>query len=256
MTSMDGKVIVITGGASGIGLATAKLLAGRGAKVSIADLQEDGLQDAAASIKADGNTEVMTSKLDVRDSKSVQTWIKATVERFGKIDGAANLAGVFRANTSGTVAHEDSDNWDLVLGINVTGVMHCMRAQIPHMTEGGSIVNAASIMALEGAAGCAAYAASKHAVLGLSRSCAKEAGPKGIRVNCIAPGYIDTPMLKSAVGDDPELSKNSKIAGALTLPLGRLGKAEEVATVIAFLLSGEASFITGACLSVDGGWNC
>ncbi|RDW77356.1 hypothetical protein BP6252_05409 [Coleophoma cylindrospora] len=254
MASMLGKVIAITGGASGMGLATARLLAARGAKVSIADVQGDLLQEAATLIKSDGKGDVMTSIVDVRDSNSVASWMKETKENFGALDGAANIAGVFRHFPGGTVATEDEKNWDFMLGVNLTGVMHCLRAQLPVMKDGGSIVNAASILGLQGAVGCAAYAASKHGVIGLTRSAAKEVGSRGIRVNCIAPGYIQTPMLKAATADPN--AEDQKEGGASSVALGRMGQAEEVAPLIAFLLSHEASFISGQCYGIDGGWNC
>lgn len=160
----------------------------RGARVSIADVQEQALKDAEASIKSEYPTaEVTTSLVDVRNSESVVDWINATVKHFGRLDGAANLAGVFKARTNGTVENEDDQNWDFMLGVNLTGVMHCLRAELPHLKSGGSIVNAASILGIQGAAGSAAYSASKHGVLGLTRSSAKEAGKKGVRVNAIAP---------------------------------------------------------------------
>ena len=187
MASMKGKVIAITGGASGIGLATAKLLSARGAKVSIADVQEHLLQEAASAIKSAGNGDVMTYIVDVRNTESVKTWIKDTVDKFGALDGAANVAGVFKSFPNGTVETEDEKNWDFMLGVNLTGVMHCLRAELPHIKSGGSVVNAASILGLQGAAGSTAYAASKHGVVGLTRSVAKEVGKRGVRVNCIAP---------------------------------------------------------------------
>jgi len=256
MASVKGKVIALTGGASGIGFETAKLLVARGAKVSIADVQNNLLDDAAAAIrKHSGNdAAILTSVVDVRDSDSVAAWISKTVETFGQLDGAANIAGVFKSVTNGTVETEDENIWDLMLSVNLTGVMHCMRAELAHLKAGGSIVNAASILGVQGASGAAAYSASKHGVVGLTRSAAKEAGKKGVRVNCFAPGYIETPMLRS-VATIPERAQ-TKEGGASSVALGRLGQPEEVATLIAFLLSDDASFITGNCISIDGGWNC
>jgi NAD(P)-dependent dehydrogenase (short-subunit alcohol dehydrogenase family) len=189
MASMIGKVIAITGGASGIGLATAKLLSARGALLSIADVQEKALQDAVVAIKAEVSAaQILTFQIDVRNAESVNAWIEGTVQKFGKLDCAANIAGAFKAITDGTVETEDEVNWDFMIGVNLTGVMHCLRAQLPHMKAGGSIVNAASILGLQGAPGVAAYSASKHGVVGLTRSAAKDVGKRGVRVNCIAPG--------------------------------------------------------------------
>jgi NAD(P)-dependent dehydrogenase (short-subunit alcohol dehydrogenase family) len=185
---MNGKVVAITGGASGIGLATAKLLASRGALLSIADVQDKALKEAVTAIKSEVSAaQVLTFQVDVRNSESVVAWIKATVDKFGKLDCAANLAGVFKAVANGTVETEDQDNWDFMIAVNLTGVMHCLRAELPYMKSGGSIVNAASILGLQGAVGTAAYSASKHGVVGLTRSAAKEVGKKGIRVNMISP---------------------------------------------------------------------
>lgn len=185
MASMEGKVIAITGGASGIGLATAKLLASRGAKLSIADVQENALQEAASAIKSAGHGDVHTCVVDVRKAESVEAWVKQVVDKFGQLDCCANIAGVFRAGSS--IEVEDENTWDFMISVNLTGVMHCLRAQLPHMKEGGSVVNAASILGIYGAPGSASYAASKHGVVGLTRSAAKDVGKRGIRVNCFAP---------------------------------------------------------------------
>ena len=183
----SGKVIAITGAASGIGLALTELLASRGAKVSITDVQENALKEVAEKLEKDG-TQVLAKTFDVRDTTQVSAWIQETVEKFGKLDGAANLAGVIpkHINIDRVEEHKD-DEWDFVIGVNLTAVMYCMRAQIPNMNEKGSIVNAASAAGLVGFAKNAAYTAAKHGVIGLSRSAAKEVGDRGIRVNCIAP---------------------------------------------------------------------
>jgi NAD(P)-dependent dehydrogenase (short-subunit alcohol dehydrogenase family) len=187
--SFEGKVIAVTGAASGIGLQTAKLLAARGATLSLADVQQKPLEDLTAELKAAyPNIKVLVSIVNVRDNASVVSWIDSTVKTFGKLDGAANIAGIFKPVKAGqTIAIEDDDSWDLTIGVNLTGVMQCMRAQVPHIKSGGAIVNAASILSLKGSPGSAAYVASKHGVLGLTRSVAKEVGPKGVRVNCVAP---------------------------------------------------------------------
>jgi NAD(P)-dependent dehydrogenase (short-subunit alcohol dehydrogenase family) len=187
MADFKGKVIAITGGASGVGLATAKLLASRGAKVSIADLHPN-LEEAAEGIRTStGNPHVLAFKVDVRNRESVSQWIQETVTSLGELDGAANVAGVFKSFSDRTVATEDEENWQFMIDVNLTGTMHCMRAEIPHMKSSGGIVNTASVLATRGWAGAAAYSSSKHGVVGLTKSAAKEVGQHGIRVNCIAP---------------------------------------------------------------------
>lgn len=187
-TNLKGKVIVVTGAGGGMGLETSKMLASRGAKVSMADVQEKQLRAAADEISQSGG-EVSVTVVDVRDEAAVDAWISATVEKFGRIDGAANLAGVLpKTFNTGTVEDQQTEDWNFVLAVNLTGMMYCMRVQLRHMNDNGSIVNASSVAGLIGFANCAAYGASKFGVVGLTRCAAKEVGPtRGIRVNCIAP---------------------------------------------------------------------
>lgn len=185
--SLQDKVIVITGAASGIGLETARLLARKGAKLSLADVQEKPLKDLESEL-LQTNPNIMAEVVDVTSRKSVENWISATVSKFGKLDGAANLAGVIgHQNTIAGVADLEDDDWDLVFNVNTKGLMYCMRAQAPVMNGGGAIVNAASILGIIGAANAMAYVASKHAVVGMTRSAAKELGARNIRVNCFCP---------------------------------------------------------------------
>ncbi|KAF2791597.1 NAD(P)-binding protein [Melanomma pulvis-pyrius CBS 109.77] len=188
--NMSGKVIAITGGAAGIGLATAHLLVSQGAKVAISDVNATNLSSAATSLKAsckDGG-EILATQVDVRNRSEVDGWITSVVEKFGKLDGAANLAGVIPKSINIERVEDLNDaDWKFVLDVNITGVMQCMRAQIPNMNEKGSIVNAASIAALGGFPKNAAYTVAKHGVVGLTKTAAKEVGDRSIRVNCIAP---------------------------------------------------------------------
>jgi len=184
---MDDKVIVITGGASGMGYETAKLLASKGARVSLADVQADKLEEVEKDIEKSGG-KVMVTVVDVRKRDQVEDWIKKTVEEFGKLDGAANLAGVIGKHINITPIEDvDDDDWDFVMGVNAKGILNCMRAQIPHFNSGGSIVNASSVAGIMGMKRNASYVASKHAVVGLTRTAAKELGPKNIRCNCFCP---------------------------------------------------------------------
>ncbi|KAL4738824.1 hypothetical protein BDV11DRAFT_205670 [Aspergillus similis] len=241
MINFSGKVIAVTGGASGIGRSTVKLLASLGARVSIGDLQQEALQGVAKDIKDAGHGDVLIQTVDVRQASSVDSWIQETIRWAGRLDGAANLAGV---------KDFDSDEWDFVMDINLKGVMHCMRAEIRAMADNGSIVNAASIAGVMGFQNNAAYCASKHGVVGLTRAAAKEVGQQNIRVNCIAPGAIQTPMLAKShdINGNASLKKDTALV--------RAGDPEEVANLVVFLLSDASSFITGATYSIDGGWAC
>lgn len=196
-TKFEGKVIVITGGASGIGLETAHLLYSRGATISIADLSEDALKSAVSSIKSafpSSTGNIFSAVVNVRQRSAVEEWISSFVKEHGKLDGAVNLAGVI-GKEIGVKNIEDvtDDDWDFVVGVNLGGTLNCMRAEIVNMKtledggKGSSIVNASSIAGVMGMVKNSAYIASKHAVVGLTRACAKEQGSKGIRCNAIAP---------------------------------------------------------------------
>ena len=184
---IKGKVIALTGGASGIGLATSELLAAQGAFLSMADMNGEALEAAAARIESNGG-KVMATTVDVRDDTQVDAWIQKTVDKFGKLDGAVNLAGVIPKSINvERVEDLNNEDWKFVLDVNLTGVMYCMRAQLQNLNVRGSIVNAASICGVIGFPKNAAYTASKHAVIGLSRAASKEVGDREIRINCIAP---------------------------------------------------------------------
>lgn len=183
-------MIAITGGASGIGLATAKMLASRGATVCIADLQEAALQNVVKDIEASGGN-ALSTVVNVRDFKAVEAWTASIISKYGKLNGAANLAGVIGKSIGiANVEEIEEDEWDFILGVNLNGVNNCLKSQIKALTKGGnggSIVNAASIAGVIGLPKNAAYVASKHAVVGLTKAAAKECGGRNIRVNCIAP---------------------------------------------------------------------
>ncbi|KAL8754156.1 MAG: hypothetical protein Q9199_004544 [Rusavskia elegans] len=255
MASFKGKVIAITGGASGIGQATAQLLATRGATVSIADVQQEALTTTADSIKkATPDAKVLTKIVNVTSSQQVDAWVQETVSQFGKIDGAANLAGITGKSTNSTfVGDVEEDDFDKIIAVNVKGVFNCLKSQLNSMKEQGSgtIVNATSIAGLRGYPRSIGYCASKHAVVGMTKTAAAEYGENNIRVNAIAPGPIDTPMMHNLYGltGNSDLSKNLIQA----VPMHRYGTTEEVAKLILFLLSEDSSFCTGSVFGIDGG---
>lgn len=185
---IKGKVIVLTGAASGIGYETSLLLARQGAFLSIADVNEAALQEKASEIEKVSTGKLLSTAVDVRKDEQVNAWIAKTVSTFGKLDGAVNLAGVVpKCINKERVEDLNNEDWHFVMDVNLHGVMHCMRAQLQNMNNNGSVVNAASICGVIGFPKNAAYTASKHAVIGLSRTAAKEVGDREIRVNCIAP---------------------------------------------------------------------
>lgn len=185
---LQGKVIALTGAGSGIGYATSLLLARQGAHLSLADVNPDALAEKVAEIEKVSTGKVFSTVVDVRKDEQVNSWIAKTVETFGKLDGAVNLAGVVPKgiNKEG-VEDMSNEDWHFVMDVNLHGVMYCMRAQLQNMNLKGSIINAASICGVIGFPKNAPYTASKHAVIGLSRAAAKEVGDREIRINCIAP---------------------------------------------------------------------
>jgi len=246
-----GKIYTITGAASGIGRATAILLASKGAKVSLCDVQEKLLAATVDEINEAAETQVATGAVvDVRNRSQVESWISKTVVSYGKLDGAANIAGVTGKDLGNALVEDiDDEDFQFVMDVNVKGALNCMRAQIKNMNEaGGSIVNVSSLAGLLGLPKHGSYNASKHALNGLSKAAAKELGPRNIRVNVIAPGTIDTPMLRAS----SLISGNEYTMDVV--PLGRPGTPKEVAEAIAWYLSSQSSFVTSSILNVDGGW--
>jgi NAD(P)-dependent dehydrogenase (short-subunit alcohol dehydrogenase family) len=246
---LEGKIALITGGASGMGKVAAELFALEGAKVVLTDVSDDAGRATAAAIE-DAGGEAAYVHADVSDETDAEAMIAATLERFGGLDVLYNNAGVMPAD-DGSVHTNTEATWDLVLGVNVKGVAFGCKYGIPAMIEsgGGSIINVASFVAWMGAATSqTAYTASKGAVLAMTREIAVEYARRGIRCNALCPGPIETPLLMQLLSDEQKRQRR-----LIHVPMGRLGQAEELAKAALFLASEDSSFMTGASLIVDGG---
>ena len=246
---LDGKIALVTGGSSGIGRASALAFAREGAKVVVADVTAEGGQETVRLIKEAGG-EARFLKVDVARAAEVETLITQTVAAYGRLDCAYNNAGIEGAFVS-TTKYPEAD-WDRVLAINLKGVWLCMKYEIAQMLQqgGGAIVNTASGAGLVGVAGLSAYVASKHGVVGLTKTAALEYAKAGIRVNAVCPGVIQTPMVARLTSQRPEMAE----ALVAAEPMGRTGKPEEIAEAVVWLCSEAASFVTGHAMSVDGGY--
>ncbi|PSN73779.1 short chain dehydrogenase/ reductase [Corynespora cassiicola Philippines] len=247
------RVFAVTGGASGIGLATAKLISERGGAVCIADVNTAALEEVEAYLNSKvPKVPFSVTQVDVSDKNQVESWFDGIKSQFGRLDGAANIAGIIgKSHGLQPLSELEDDEWFKILNINLTGMMYCLRAELNHIGNGGSIVNMASIHATTGVANHAAYAASKHGVLGLTRVAAKENGHREIRVNAVAPGPIYTPLMQGywdKIERPPDAPFDEPIA------FRRQGTADEVANVVVFLLGPESSFVSGSCYSVNGAW--
>ncbi|MBM2616400.1 SDR family oxidoreductase [Actinoplanes sp. LDG1-06] len=238
-----GRVAIVTGGGSGIGEATALLLAERGAQVFVADWDAEAAYRVAKQI----GEAAQAYPVDVSDPQGCDAMVQAAVAAFGRLDIAVNNAGI--GGPQAPTGEYPLDGWERVIGVNLSGVFYSMRAEIPAMlaTGGGAIVNMASILGSVGFGMAVAYVAAKHGVVGMTKSAAIEYAEQGIRINSVGPGFIDTPLLATA---DQEV-----IAGVSALhPLGRLGRSAEVAELVAFLASDRASNTTGSYFLTDGGY--
>lgn len=248
--NLDSKVVLVTGGASGIGRATVNRLASSGAHVIVADTQLELAAEVVEEVTHSGGRAELC-ELDVAQDGAAVAAVKNIVNTHGRLDGAFNNAGI----TGPTVKllEIDAAQWARVLAVNLTGVFNCVQAEIAQMVQqetGGSIVNTASICGLVALPHAAAYNTAKHGVVGLTKSAALEYGPKGIRVNAICPGFIDTPMLAKGAGSSEKVL-NSVLG---QLPQRRIASPSEVADAAAWLLSEQSSYVTGTAMPVDGGW--
>jgi NAD(P)-dependent dehydrogenase (short-subunit alcohol dehydrogenase family) len=244
-----GRVAVVTGAGSGMGLATAQAFAESGAAVMLADTNEQPLRTATAELTSAGH-QALDVGCDVSDEAQVAALVERTVDTFGRLDFAFNNAGIQAPPTD--AAEEPTETFDRVHAINLRGVWACMKHELrPMRAQGsGAIVNCSSLGGLVGLPGRAAYHASKHGVLGLTKSAALEYAPRGIRINAICPGTIETPMVADMLAKG-ELDMDQAIANQ---PIARLGQASEIAAAVLWLCSPGASFVIGVALPIDGGY--
>jgi NAD(P)-dependent dehydrogenase (short-subunit alcohol dehydrogenase family) len=248
--SFENKVALVTGAASGLGLATAKAFAQSGASVVLADRNHTAAHAAAEELAAQGH-KVLAIQCDVTDDAQIEAMVEQTVDTFGRLDAAYNNAGI--QNILAETADASREDFDRVMAVNLRGVWSCMKFELRHMRKQGSgaIVNCSSIGGLVGGAGRGAYQAAKHGVLGLTKSAALEYAASGIRINAVCPGLIHTPMAEQMMAGGQTDALNAMLKD---VPVGRFGRAEEISNAVLWLCSPAASLVVGHALVVDGGY--
>jgi len=246
MESLSGKTAIITGGASGIGRATAQRLAGEGVDLGIVDTDREAGEKTTELIREAGQSAIFVD-VDVSDENQVASLVPAVSDELGEIDLAFNNAGI--AEPGETIVDRKIEEWDRILDVNTRGVWLCLKQEIKHMLDagGGRIVNMASVAGQVGFPEHGAYSTSKHGVIGLTKTAALEYISEGIRINAVCPSFVDTPMLRES--EEAELIETVKQVN----PSGRLGAPEEVADAVTWLLSEQSSYVVGHALTVDGG---
>jgi NAD(P)-dependent dehydrogenase (short-subunit alcohol dehydrogenase family) len=248
--SFENQVALVTGAASGLGLATARAFARAGASVVLVDWNKKSVADAADELAAEGH-HVLALECDVSDDAQVEATVENAIAAFGRLDAAFNNAGV--QNVLAETADSPRDDYDRVMAINLRGVWSCMKFQLQHMRKqgNGAIVNCSSLGGLVGGAERGTYHAAKHGVLGLTKSAALEYAARGIRINAICPGLIHTPMADQMIAGG---QKEALDAMVQMVPIGRMGRADEIADAVLWLCSSRASYVVGQSISVDGGF--
>ncbi len=250
--SFENKVALVTGGASGIGRAACLAFTARGARVACVDIDREGGEETVRRIEAAGG-EGLFLHFDVTGAPAVEKMVADTVAAFGRLDYAHNNAGILGA--AAPIADYSEDDWDLVLATNLKAIFLGMKHEIPAMlaTGGGAIVNSASVASFHGHAQFSAYVASKHGVVGLTKTAALEYAGQGIRVNGVCPGLTRTPMTERALLENPDVAAEMEAMLVSQVPLGRMGMPEELAAAVVWLCSDEAAFVNGQMMIVDGG---